>query len=59
MAELELIDIEGELGVALPDEILSRLGVVAGDALVLAETPSGYLLTAAKPAPDGKVSLVP
>lgn len=59
MAELELIDIEGELGVALPDEVLSRLGVVAGDELVLAETPSGYLLTAAKPAPEGKASLVP
>jgi hypothetical protein len=30
-----------------------------GDELVLAETPSGYLLTTAKPAPEGKVSLVP
>jgi hypothetical protein len=59
MAQLELIDIEGEFGVALPDEILSRLGVVVGDELVLAETPSGYLLTTAKPAPEGKVSLVP
>ncbi len=59
MAELELIDIEGELGVAFPDEILSRLGVVAGDELVLAETPSGYLLTTTKPAPEGNAPLVP
>lgn len=59
MTQLELIDVEGELGVILPDEVLSRLGVMAGGELVLAETPSGYLLTAAKPAPEGKASLVP
>ena len=59
MAQLELIDVEGELGVLLPDEVLSRLGVTAGGELLLAETPSGYLLTAAKPAPEGKDSLVP
>lgn len=59
MAELELIDIEGELGVVLPDEILSRLGVMAGDELVLAKEPFGYLLTTAKPAPARKASLVP
>jgi hypothetical protein len=59
MTQLELIDVEGELGVVLPDEVLSRLGVMAGGELALAETPSGYLLTAAKPAPEGKASLVP
>ncbi|WP_310451760.1 hypothetical protein [Sulfuritalea sp.] len=59
MTRLELIDVEGELGVLLPDEVLSRLGVMAGGELVLAETPSGYLLTAAKPAPEGKAPLVP
>lgn len=59
MTQLELIDVEGELGVVLPDEILSRLGVVAGGELVIAETSSGYLLTVAKPAPEGKASLVP
>lgn len=58
MAQLELIDVEGELGVLLPVEVLSRLGVMAGGELLLAETPSGYLLTAAKPAPEGKDSLV-
>jgi hypothetical protein len=59
MAQLELIDIEGEFGVALPDEILSRLGVTVGDELVLAETPSGYLLTTAKPGPEGTASRIP
>jgi hypothetical protein len=59
MTQLGLIDVEGELGVILPDEILSRLGAMAGDDLLLAETPSGYLLTVAKPAPEEKVSLVP
>ena len=59
MAQLELIDVEGELGVLLPDEVLSRLCVMAGGELLLAETPSGYLLTAAKPAPEGKDALVP
>lgn len=58
MTQLELIDVEGELGVVIPDEILSRFGARAGDELVLAETPSGYLLTFVKPAPDGKASLV-
>ena len=57
MTQLELIDVEGELEVLLPDEILSRLGVMAGDELVLAETPAGYLLTV-KPPVDGN-SLVP
>lgn len=50
MTQLELIDVEGELGVVLPDEILSRLGAMAGGELVLTETPSGYLLTAKQPA---------
>ena len=59
MTQLELIDVEGELGVVFPDEVLSRLGVMAGGELVLAATPSGYLLTAAKPAPEGEASLVP
>jgi len=59
MTQLELIDVDGELGVVLPEEILSRLGAKAGGELVLAETPSGYLLTAAKPAPEGKASLAP
>ena len=51
MTQLELVDVEGKLGVVLPDETLSRLEVTAGDELLLAETPSGYLLTAKLP-PD-------
>jgi bifunctional DNA-binding transcriptional regulator/antitoxin component of YhaV-PrlF toxin-antitoxin module len=58
MTQVELIDVEGELGLVLPDEILSRFGARAGDELILAETPSGYLLTAAKPAPGGNGPLV-
>lgn len=59
MTELELIDVEGELGVILPDEMLSRLGVTVGDDLVLAERAAGYLLTAAKPAAERKPLVVP
>jgi len=59
MTQLELIDVDGELGVVLPDEVLSRLGVMAGGELVLAETPTGYLLTAAKRVPEGNDPLVP
>ena len=51
MTQLALIDVDGEIGVVLPDEILTRLGAMVGDELVLAETPSGYLLTAKLP-PD-------
>ncbi|MBI5900729.1 MAG: AbrB/MazE/SpoVT family DNA-binding domain-containing protein [Rhodocyclales bacterium] len=59
MTQLGLIDVEGELGVILPEEILSRLRAKAGDELVLAETPAGYLLTVAKSAPEVKAPLVP
>lgn len=59
MAQLELINVEGELGVVHPDEVLSRLGVRAGGELVLAETPAGYLLTAAKLVSEGNDPLVP
>ena len=59
MTELELIDVEGELGVVLPDEVLSRLGVRAGSQLVLGETPAGYLLTTAKRVSEGSDPLVP
>ena len=59
MTQLGLIDVEGELGVVLPEEILSRLGATAVDELLLAETPSGYLLTVAKSAPEVKAPLVP
>lgn len=48
MAQLESINVEGELGVVFPDEVLSRLGVRTGGELVLAETPAGYLPTSAK-----------
>ncbi len=53
MTQLELIDVDGELGVVLPDEVLSRLRAMAGEELVLVETPSGYLLTGAKALPEG------
>ncbi|KAF0166108.1 MAG: hypothetical protein FD157_727 [Rhodocyclaceae bacterium] len=33
MTQLELIDVDGELGVVLPEEILSRLGAMAGGEL--------------------------
>ena len=52
MTELELIDVDGELGMVLPDEILLRLGAMAGDELVLLETPAGYLLTSTNLAPE-------
>ena len=58
MTKLELIDVEGELGVVLPEQMLSRLGATLGDELVLVETSPGYLLTAAKRASDGSDSFV-
>ena len=45
MTKLELIDVEGELGVVLPERILSRLGAALGDELVLVEAFPDYLLT--------------
>ena len=32
-------------GILIPDEMLRRMGVRAGDRLYLVETPEGYLLT--------------
>jgi hypothetical protein len=52
MTKLELIDVEGELGVVLPEQILSRLGATLGDELVLVETSPGYLLISATLAPE-------
>ena len=52
MTKLELIDVEGELAMLLPDQILSRLGVTLGDELVLIESHSGYLLTSTRLAPE-------
>lgn len=60
MAELELIDVEGEPGLLLPEEMLSRLGVGIGDDLILSANPFGYLLTAAKPSLENEgADLVP
>jgi hypothetical protein len=52
MSKLELIDVEGEPGVVLPEQILSRLGATLGDELVLVEVPPGYLLTPVAPASE-------
>lgn len=52
MTKLELIDVEGEVGVVLPDQMLSRLGATLGDELVLVEISPGYLLISARLAPE-------
>ena len=52
MTELAVIEVEGELGVVFPNEILSRMGAVVGDEVILSETPHGYLLTSAKSCPE-------
>jgi hypothetical protein len=58
MTELHLIDVEGELGVVLPADVLSKLGAAVGEDLVLSETPAGYLLTSATPAPEPRTEHV-
>jgi antitoxin component of MazEF toxin-antitoxin module len=45
MHKLTLIEIGDSLGAILPDELLTQLGLKAGDELRAAETPDGYILT--------------
>lgn len=42
---LTVVEVNGELGVILPDEVLERLGVVEGDTLYLDATETSILLS--------------
>lgn len=45
MYKLKVRKIGNSLGVTLPKEALARLKVGEGDALILTETPDGFLVT--------------
>ena len=43
--KVKLEDLGDSLFIPLPDEVLAKLGVQAGDDLYMTETPTGILLT--------------
>lgn len=43
--ELELTEIDGAIGVILPEALLERLGLREGDTLSVVETPGGLRLS--------------
>ena len=45
MVTLKLTPVGASTGVVIPEEMLSRLKLSQGDALLAIETPQGYLLT--------------
>ena len=50
MIALELIEIDGEVGVVFPDEVLARLGVGPDETVYAVEGPSrSMILTRTKP----------
>ncbi|MDQ2804876.1 MAG: AbrB/MazE/SpoVT family DNA-binding domain-containing protein [Pseudomonadota bacterium] len=49
MAALKLTGIGNSVGVVLPKELLTKLGLQKGDTLYAVETPDGLRLTAADP----------
>lgn len=49
MAELKLIEMEGGIGVVLPENVLTRLGVSLGDSLYAIETQEGLRLIPSDP----------
>ncbi len=44
MKSLELIEVDDELGVILPEEVIAKLQVGLGDAIKLTETADGFCL---------------
>lgn len=48
MIELDIVDVGGDPGVVFSESMLSRLGVQAGDEVVLLKIDTGYLLTSGK-----------
>jgi hypothetical protein len=45
MPTLEVIQIDSELGIILPQEVLDRLRVVEGDEILMTEEPDGLHMT--------------
>jgi len=56
MGIVQLVEVpdshEGSLGIALPNDVLTRLKLSEGDTLLLAETPDGLRLTLAPATPN-------
>lgn len=44
--ELEIVCVGDSLGIALPEDVLQRLGVEIGDTLSITEVPAGIQLSA-------------
>jgi hypothetical protein len=53
--KLEVIEIGDEQGIELPQWVMERLGVRAGDMLLMSEVAGGIELTSAKPSRAGSI----
>jgi putative addiction module antidote len=49
MHQVKIVQIGNSLGLALPDEVVGRLGIKCGQMLSLTETPNGLELSASEP----------
>ncbi len=56
-ASVRISAIGNSMGVILPKEVLSRLHLVKGDELFLAETPDGIALSPYQPGFDAKIEV--
>ncbi len=57
----ELVSIGGSIGLPLPEDVLTRLGLKKGDWICLKETPGGFVITphvpvSSNPRMDGEAS---
>ncbi|HSZ74681.1 MAG TPA: hypothetical protein VK779_07670 [Rhizomicrobium sp.] len=52
MYRLEIIQIDDELGVVLPDELAARLNLTAGSAMIATSDSGGFLLTLEHPSSE-------
>jgi len=50
MHQVKIIEIGDSLGLALPEEVVERLGIMGGQMVTLSETQHGFELTASDPA---------
>ena len=57
MVRLKLIRIGDSTGIVIPEEMMTRLKLGQGDALLAIETPQGYLLTPYDPAVEEELKI--
>ena len=57
MSAIKLIAVGNSVGMTLPKELLTRLGVQKGDTLYAIETPDGIRLTTADPEFEAQLEL--